>query len=119
MLKLLEESLKINFENETAVLQFDGEVIFDNSNQLKEAAKDRLDQEEQIGNLIVDLSQVPYLDSSGVGVLLSLFKFMRSRDGSLAIAGPNEKIQRVFEVTKMTEIISAYENVDQALNEFK
>jgi len=119
VLKLLEESLKITFENEIAVLKFDGEVIFDNSNQLKEEAKNRLSTKEEIKNLLIDLSQVSYLDSSGVGVLLSLFKFMRNRDGSMAIANANEKIGRVFEVTKMTEIISAYENVEQALNELK
>lgn len=119
MLKLLEESIKITFENEVAVLKFDGEVIFDNSNQLKEEAKKQLSTKEKIEDLLVDLSQVPYLDSSGVGVLLSLFKFMRNRGGSMAISSPNDKIRRVFEVTKMTEIIPAYDNVEQALNEIK
>ena len=115
MLILLEESLKITFENELAVLKFDGEVIFDNSNQLKEEAKKQLSAKEKIEDLLVDLSQVPYLDSSGVGVLLSLFKFMKTRGGSLAIANPNEKIRRVFDVTKMTEIIPAYETTEQAV----
>ncbi|MGM0549417.1 MAG: STAS domain-containing protein [Bacillota bacterium] len=116
---MLEESLKITFEKEIAVLKFDGELIFDNSNQLKEEAKNRLSTEEKIKNLLIDLSQVSYLDSSGVGVLLSLFKFMRNRSGSMAIANANDKIRRVFEVTKMTEIISVYDNVEQALNELK
>ena len=115
MLELLEESLKIELENGIALLKFDGEVIFDNSNQLKEEAKKRLSRKEETKKLIIDLSQVPYLDSSGVGVLLSLFKFMKTRGGSLAIANPNEKIRRVFDVTKMTEIIPAYETTEEAV----
>lgn len=115
--RLLEESLKLLIENKTAVLEVDGEVIFDNSNQLKEEAKKRLAKKEEVENLIIDLSRVPYLDSSGVGVVLSLFKFMRNRNGSLSVAEPNEKIKRVFDVTKMTEIIPVYANVEEALKE--
>ncbi|MFN2340294.1 MAG: STAS domain-containing protein [Halanaerobium sp.] len=114
---MLEESLKIVIENNKAVLKFEGEVIFDNSNQLKEEVKKRLAKKEGIESLIIDLSKVPYLDSSGVGVVLSLFKFMRNRNGSLAIAEPNEKIRRVFEVTKMTEIIPVYTGLEEALQE--
>jgi anti-anti-sigma factor len=117
VLELLEESLELLIEKNKAVLKFDGEVIFDNSNQLKEEAKERLKRKEEVNNLIIDLSQVPYLDSSGVGVLLSLFKFMRMRDGNLAIAGSNEKIRRVFEVTKMTEIIPVYNSLEEAINQ--
>jgi anti-anti-sigma factor len=112
---LLEESLKLLIENNKAVLKFDGEVIFDNSNQLKEESKKRLAKKEEVESLIVDLSRVSYLDSSGVGVILSLFKFMRNRNGSLSIAEPNEKIKRVFEVTKMTEIIPVYPTLEEAV----
>ncbi len=115
MLGLLEESLKIEIENGIAFLKFDGEVIFDNSNQLKEEAKKILSKKEETKSLVIDLSQVPYLDSSGVGVILSLFKFMKNRGGSLAVANPNDKIRRVFDVTKITEIIPAYETIEEAL----
>lgn len=117
MFSLLEESLKLIIENNTAVLKVDGEVIFDNSNQLKEEAKKRLEKKKEVEYLIIDLARVPYLDSSGVGVVLSLFKFMRNRNGSLSVAEPNEKIKRVFDVTKMTEIIPVYANVEEALKE--
>lgn len=117
MLVLLEESLEMQVEENTAVLKLDGEVIFDNSNQLKENAKQKLSQNKDISRLIIDLSRVPYLDSSGVGVLLSLFKFMRSREGSLFIAEPNEKIKRVFDVTKMTEIIPVYNSLEEAVTQ--
>lgn len=114
---MLEEILQIIYEDETAVLKFEGEIIFENSNQLKEEAKNKLSKKKKIKNLIVDLTQVPYLDSSGVGVLLSLFKFIHKKGGKIAISNPNDKIRRVFEVTKMTEIIPAYKNVEEAVTE--
>jgi len=112
---LLEKSLDLIVENNRAILKFDGEIIFENSNKLKEESKNRLAQKTEVDSLILDLSRVDYLDSSGVGVLLSLFKFMREREGSLAVAEPNEKIKRVFEVTKMGEIIPVYETLEAAV----
>ena len=116
---MLKESLKITYENEIAFLGFEGEITFENSNQLKEEAKKYLSKNEETEHLIFDLSRVSYVDSSGVGVIFSLFKYMRLKDGSLAIVNPNEKINRVFEVTKMTDIIPVYETTEEALNELK
>lgn len=116
---MVKESLKITYENEIAILNFEGEVTFENSNPLKEEAKKQLSKNEKTEHLIFDLSQVPYLDSSGVGVIFSLFKFMRLKGGSLTVVNPNEKIGRVFEVTKMKEIIPVYNNREDALNELK
>ncbi len=118
-INMLEESLEIKYENDIAFLKFKGEVTFERSNQLKEDAKKQLSKKNKLESLILDLSEVPYVDSSGVGVILSLFKFMRLKGGSLAVAHPNEKINRVFEVTKMTEIIPVYEITEEALNDLK
>ncbi|RAK08129.1 SpoIIAA-like anti-anti-sigma regulatory factor [Halanaerobium saccharolyticum] len=114
---MLKESLKLLVENNKAVLKFEGEVIFDNSNQLKEEAKQMLSKNEGVNKLVIDLANVSYLDSSGVGLILSLFKFMRNKKGTLAVAAANEKIKRVFEVTKLQEIIPVYAGVEEAMEE--
>jgi anti-anti-sigma factor len=112
---LLDNLLDLVVENNKAVLKFDGEIIFENSNQLKEKAKKLLAKKQEVDSLIIDLSKVDYIDSSGVGVILSLFKFMREKDGSLAVSEPNEKIKRVFDVTKLAEIIPVYVNLEEAM----
>jgi len=96
------------------VLKVDGNVIFENSNQVKEEAKEII-KEKEIYNLIVDLSSASYLDSSGIGVILSLFKFMRDNNGKLIIANPNEKVKRVFEVTKLNQILDIYNDINKAI----
>lgn len=112
---MLDDLRDLVIENNKAILKFDGEIIFDNSNQLKEETKKLLDQKQEVDTLIIDLSKVDYIDSSGVGVILSLFKFMREKDGSLAVAEPNKKIKRVFDVTKLAEIIPVYANLEEAM----
>ena len=96
------------------ILKVDGEVIFENSNRVKEKAKEII-KEIEAKKLIVDLSSTSYLDSSGIGVILSLFKFMRDNDGKLLIANPNEKVKRVFEVTKLNQILDIYNDINKAI----
>ncbi|MFW5873581.1 MAG: STAS domain-containing protein [Bacillota bacterium] len=96
------------------ILQIDGEVIFENSNQVKEEAKEII-KEKEINHLIIDLSSTTYLDSSGIGVILSLFKFMRDSNGKLIIANPNDKVKRVFEVTKLNQILDIYNDINKAI----
>lgn len=112
---MINEPLKISIEANKALIKFEGEVNFENSNQLKEKVKAKLKANKEINILIIDLAQVSYLDSSGVGLLLSLFKFMKKRDGSLKVVNPNSKLKRVFDVTKMREIIPVFTDVDKAL----
>ena len=51
------------------ILKVDGEVIFENSNRVKEKAKEII-KEIEAKKLIVDLSSTSYLDSSGIGVII-------------------------------------------------
>lgn len=96
------------------LIRIEGEVIFQNSNRIKERAKDII-KENNIEYLIVDLTATSYLDSSGIGVILSLYKFMRDRNGRLLITNPNDKVKRVFEVTKLNQILDIYSDTEKAI----
>jgi anti-sigma B factor antagonist len=54
--------------------------------------------------LVVDLSGLGFIDSSGLGVLVGSLKHMRERDGQLVIAGLEQPARRVFEITGLTEL---------------
>jgi len=67
-------------------------------------------------HLIVDLRQVTFLDSVGLGVLVAACKRLRDRDppGSLRLAGANDRVVKVFELTGLLGIFPMYATVDQA-----
>lgn len=56
--------------------------------------------------LIVDLSGVEFIDSTGLGVLVGLSKRVRQLDGSISIVSPDETIRRVFELGGLTALVS-------------
>lgn len=61
-------------------------------------------QRESI-SLIVDISDVSFIDSTGLGVIVALFKSVRVHDGHFEIVGLSNRIKRLFEITGLINII--------------
>ena len=64
--------------------------------------------------LIVDLSDTAFLDSTGLGVLLAAFKRMRSCDGELVIIDSRSNVLKTFEVAGVDQILTIVRSYDQA-----
>ena len=59
-----------------------------------------------VSSVIIDLSQVTFLDSSGLRVLVTGSEALRARSAGLVLRGPSANIRRVLEVTGLTELIT-------------
>jgi anti-sigma B factor antagonist len=70
--------------------------------------KQRLAEALELGtrHLIVDLEDVDFIDSTGLGVLIGTERRLRARGGRLIIACPNPAVRRVFEVTGLDKVLS-------------
>jgi len=64
--------------------------------------------------LVLDLSSVDFVDSSGLGAIVSCLKRLGPR-GSLAVAGAQGAVSRLFTLTRMDKVFSLYDNVDVAV----
>jgi anti-sigma B factor antagonist len=56
--------------------------------------------------LVVDLSELGFIDSSGLGVLVAALKHMREQDGQLVLSGLAQPALRVFEITDLTALFT-------------
>ncbi len=65
--------------------------------------------------LILDMSGVSYLDSAGVGALVSLFVSRRNREKKLAVAGLTTQGNAVLQVAGLTKLLPIFPTVEQAL----
>jgi anti-sigma B factor antagonist len=65
--------------------------------------------------LVVDLSQVSFLDSSGLGVLVTAHKRARTTDGELRIAACRQPVATIFQITALDRAFCIYPTVDAAL----
>lgn len=74
--------------------------------------------EEGKNNLIVDLQAVRFVDSSGLGALVSGFKNASSRNGSLKLSGLQLQVKSMFELTRLHRVFEIFSDVDEALASF-
>lgn len=64
--------------------------------------------------VVVDLSAVEFLDSSGVGALVGAAAALREAGGSLRLACPPPRVQKVFRISRLAEVIPIFDDVDEA-----
>jgi anti-sigma B factor antagonist len=87
-----------------------------NSDSLKEAMKEVFERGAK--KVLVDLGQVRFIDSSGLGALVSGFKNSVSHRGRLALAGLQAQVRSMFELTRLHRVFDIHEGVDDALASF-
>jgi len=82
--------------------------------------KSEIDEEIQKGqhNIIVNLSECEFLDSTFIGVLVVTWKKLKAKGGKLKLVKPGYFTKSVFHLTGTIEIFETYESVDEALSSF-
>ncbi len=71
--------------------------------------------EQSPRNLVIDLTEVTFIDSSGVGTLTDIFRRMKQNDGKLALVGLNKMVRSVFEITRLDKLLPIYKTEEEAL----
>ena len=90
-----------------------GEIDLGNATALgthiKQAQRDRPPR------LVIDLQQVPYMDSSGVATLVEAMQVARRQGGRLVLCGMQEKVRSIFEIARLDMVFTIVSNRDEAL----
>jgi anti-sigma B factor antagonist len=96
-----------------AVVRVDGEIDLDSAGELSEAAVAAL---QEIGpSLVLDLSGVTFMDSTGLKVLLAVHKRAELAGGRLVLAAPTRSVNRVVSVTGFDRTLAVAETVEAAV----
>jgi anti-sigma B factor antagonist len=65
-------------------------------------------------SLIIDLEQVGFLDSTGLGVLVGALKRVRAEDGFVRLVCKQERLRRMLRITGLSKVFSVFSNVESA-----
>ncbi len=65
--------------------------------------------------LVVDLTAVDFLDSTGLGVLVKALKRIREHDGRLAVVATSERIAKIFRITGLAKVFAIHGSADSAV----
>jgi anti-sigma B factor antagonist len=97
-----------------AIVQVAGEVDVYTAPMLREQIRDLA--AKGAAHLIVDLTEVEFLDSTGLGALVGGLKRVRDVGGSLALVISTPRILRVFEITGLTSVLAVQGSVPDAIS---
>ena len=90
---------KVVVKDDVTLIEVGGQLIVGNRQLLKEQVLDRLERVDR--EFIVDFSKTDYIDSSGLGVLVTLSKKIREQRGQLSLVSLSEDLRTLFELTKL------------------
>lgn len=106
--------LKFNDIKGCLIIKFIGELDHHSAEEVRVKIDDRIDR-DNIKKVIMDFSNVTFMDSSGIGVVIGRYKKIKSRNGIICIASANMRIDKVFQLSGIYKIIDSYKNVDEAM----
>jgi anti-sigma B factor antagonist len=99
--------------NGTPVLEVRGEVDVSTAPELREKLLALAEQGRTVA--VVDLSDVSFVDSTALGVLVSGVKRLRSAGGDLRLVVTQPRISKVFEITGLTDVFRIYPSAEEAV----
>jgi len=99
------------------ILVLNGEVDVYTAPQFREAIDKVLTQGQL--HLILEMSGISYIDSSGFGILLSAIKRIRPKGGTVNLIACNAAIDRVLRITKLNTVFNVVDTLDQVLTAVK
>jgi anti-sigma B factor antagonist len=96
-----------------SLVRAEGQLIVGNRHELKELVAARLAEGQR--RFVVDFSRTGYIDSSGLGALVTISKQVREQGGDMRLAGLNEDLRALFELTKLDTLFAITDTAEQAL----
>jgi anti-sigma B factor antagonist len=111
--------LKLNTRTVDGVLVVDcsGRIIFgEESASLRDTLRDLIPQNKKI---VLNLGQVTYIDSGGLGTLVALYTSARNNGSSIKLANLTQRVGDLLQVTKLLTVFDVYDSEERALESFR
>ncbi len=68
--------------------------------------------------LVLDMNKTAYVDSSGLGAIVSRISILRANEGDIRLASLNESVDSLLELTNLNQILEIFDTVEQAMDSF-
>ena len=104
-------------EETIPVVSISGDIDLESSPKLRDFLKPKAAQ--KTARLLLDFSEVNYIDSSGLATLIEYFQSVQGFGGKLALANLTPRVKNVFEIVRLEQIFALYPDVPAALTALK
>jgi len=101
------------WEKKTAIVDVEGDIDMHTSANLQKGFQDILKKKPE--KILINLSGVPYMDSSGVASLVKLLSSTRKSNITLSLFGLSKRVKAVFDITRLATVFKICETEEEAL----
>ena len=109
-------SFKVSQTDGVTLVEVEGQLIVGNRQELKQQVLEQLEGGDR--KFVIDFDGTGYIDSSGLGVLVSLSKKIREQGGELRLSSLNDDLRTLFELTKLDTLFRIADDKEQAREGF-
>lgn len=105
--------LRVRAQNDIITLEVSGEIDLHSAPQLRAELVNVT--EGSVPRIVVDLAEVTFIDSTGIGAIVGGLKRAREKGGTLVFANAQQRVHRVFEITGLLQALPLYQSRDAAI----
>jgi len=120
-MKVIKENnfIEVEYEPKYCVIKIKNDIVpLSTSIELKELFK-KLFDEKKYFNYLLDLSELKFIESSLIGVIVEAFRTISLSNGKLALVIKSQAVYDRFEISQLDKVLRIYENIEDAIKTFK
>lgn len=106
-------SFSLERTDDVTIVTVQGQLVVTNRQEFKQAILDAVEQGST--TVIVDFTEATYIDSSGLGALVSLNRRLRDAGGDLRLVGLSDELRTLFELTRLDALFPLFATRADAL----
>lgn len=109
--------IKEKIDNHVAILSLSGKMMGGPDTQ---AVHDHIKGliNDGIKNVVIDLGDVKWMNSTGMGILMASMTTLKGHEGKLVLARVTEKVESLLIITQLIKVFTTYETVERAISSF-
>src|ERR1700752_2469304 len=101
-------------ESEVLTIKLIGEIDLQHSPKLRQLLQGKVSLRVPI--ILLDFTEVKYIDSSGLATLVEYYKSARTYSGRMAVAGLSNRVRSIFELVRLGEVFGVFATLTEARN---
>lgn len=103
--------------DQIALVHLKGEIDLHTCSLLRDALRELIEQ--GCYRIVINLAEVPYLDSAALGVLVDAVRRVREHEGGISLVQTTPFVRRAFEITRLVKIFQLYDDNEAALTDLR
>jgi anti-sigma B factor antagonist len=111
--------ITFNQAQQNGIVKLTGDLNVVQADSFRQKFKDWIQANPSIAHVIIDLADVPMIDSAGLGVLIGMMKIVHEKSGQFLLCNLQKRVRMVFEITRTQRIFDIFDNQEEAISSLK